>query len=105
MSSSNPFAMDKILIVGDKKVGKSALINRYVNDAFDPSLKVDKQAEFNLKIKFIDGKRCRVSIWDIGSADSSFTQISKLYCRDAVGAIVVFDSNIPETMMKAQLWK
>lgn len=47
----------------------------------------------------------RVSIWDVGQGGQAQNTLSKLYCRDAVAAIVVFDCNKMESLENASHWK
>ena len=76
------------------------MIKRYAHDSFEESIK-DTKAEVELLIKFVDKKRCKVTLWDLGTGDSSFTSLTNLYCRDAVGAIVIVDCTSEESIKKA----
>ncbi len=58
-------ALCKLLVVGDAGVGKTSLIQRFVEGTFDdsgeylPTLIID----FKVKIADVDGKRVKLQIW------------------------------------------
>ena len=45
----------KIILVGNKKVGKTSISNRYVNDSFDETYQTSTQVKFSRKNLAISG--------------------------------------------------
>ena len=54
----------KIIILGDSGVGKSSLMNQYVNRKFSNSYKATIGADFLTKEVMIDDKLVTLQIWD-----------------------------------------
>lgn len=56
----------KIILVGDARVGKTCIINRFVNDEFNEKEKRSKQIQIQKKTMAIDGtkKYAQLHIWD-----------------------------------------
>mmetsp|Transcript_8847 Transcript_8847/g.17153 ORF Transcript_8847/g.17153 Transcript_8847/m.17153 type:complete len:210 (+) Transcript_8847:1227-1856(+) len=94
----------KVLIIGDVATGKTALVNRLVNDTFSEKYKATLGCEFGLKEITVAGKRVRVQLWDLAGQDR-LGGISRLYCRDANGALVVSDITNERSVERALNWK
>jgi small GTP-binding protein len=94
----------KVLVIGDVATGKTALVNRLVNDTFTDKYKATLGCEFGLKSIEVAGKTIRVQLWDLAGQDR-LGGISRLYCRDANGAIVVSDVTDERTVERALNWK
>lgn len=94
----------KILVIGDVAVGKSSLVNRVVYNSFSEKYKATIGCEFGIKMMNIDGEDIRIQLWDLAGQDR-LGGISRLYCRDSHGAIVVTDVTRQDTLEKAMIWK
>ena len=94
----------KILVIGDVAVGKTSLVNRVVYNSFSEKYKATIGCEFGLKMMTIDGEDVRIQLWDLAGQDR-LGGISRLYCRDAHGALVVTDITREDTLEKAIIWK
>lgn len=94
----------KVLVIGDVGVGKTSMVNRIVYNTFTEKYKATIGCEFGLKIMEINGEPVRIQLWDLAGQDR-LGGISRLYCRDANGALVVSDVSRQETLQKAPLWK
>ena len=95
----------KIIIVGEGGVGKSSLLNRYVNDIFDPSSSLTKGVGFfNKKIKYNgNGKEYNAVFWDFGG-QSQFRFMLPNFLGGAVGIILTFDLTRFNSMMQVDNW-
>jgi small GTP-binding protein len=94
----------KVLVIGDVGVGKTSLVNRIVYNSFSEKYKATIGCEFGLKIIEIKGESIRIQLWDLAGQDR-LGGISKLYCRDANGALVVNDVTREKSLEQAYLWK
>ncbi|XP_072475775.1 ras-related protein Rab-18-like isoform X2 [Notamacropus eugenii] len=54
----------KILIIGESEVGKSSLLLRFTDDAFDPEIAATIGVDFKVKIISVDGNKAKLAIWD-----------------------------------------
>ena len=94
----------KILVIGDVGTGKTSLVNRIVYNNFTEKYKATIGCEFGLKIMDINGEAVRIQLWDLAGQDR-LGAISRLYCRDASGALVISDMTREDTIDKAAEWK
>lgn len=82
----------KLVVLGDSAVGKTSLINRYVEHTFEtdykPSLGV------NIIIKELDiedlNAKVRLILWDI-AGQSKYDLSRKLFFQGSQGALLVYD--------------
>jgi small GTP-binding protein len=94
----------KVLVIGDTSCGKTSLVNRLVHNTFREHYKATLGCEFGLKTLTIDGEQVRVQLWDIAGQDR-LGGISRMYCRDANGALVICDVTDPATVQRVTSWK
>ncbi|PTB83838.1 GTP-binding protein [Sulfurovum lithotrophicum] len=87
----------KILLLGDFSVGKTSLVRRYVDGAFDDKYLTTIGVKISKKLLTINGVECELLIWDVeGSTPSK--KISLGYYRGASGAILVSDITRRDTV-------
>lgn len=87
----------KILLLGDFSVGKTSLVRRYVDGAFDDKYLTTIGVKISKKLCTVAGVECELLIWDVeGSTPSK--KISLGYYRGASGAIFVSDVGRRETI-------
>lgn len=93
----------KIILVGASSVGKTALIMKLlgntINDALHPTIGV----EFYTHPMEINGERVQLQIWDTAGQER-FRAMSRAYFRNALGAILVFDTTNRATFDEISLW-
>ncbi|PRP79995.1 Rab GTPase [Planoprotostelium fungivorum] len=95
----------KILVVGDIATGKTCLIKRYVHGIFTNSYKSTIGVEFALKvIQWQPNVEVQLQLWDIAGQER-FTSMTRVFYKEAVGAVVVFDATRPATFTAAAKWK
>lgn len=87
----------KILLLGDFNVGKTSLIRRYIDNAFDDTYLTTIGVKISKKYCTINDVECEMLIWDIEGATPS-KKIPLNYYRGASGAIFVTDVNRCETL-------
>lgn len=87
----------KILLLGDFAVGKTSLIRRYVDNAFDDKYLSTIGVKISKKLITLDEIECELLIWDIEGA-TSVKKIPYSYFKGASGAIFVCDVNRSDTI-------
>lgn len=88
----------KIVILGDSAVGKTSLINQYIQHSFEtdykPSLGV------NIVIKELDlvdlNAKIRLILWDI-AGQTKYDLSRNLFFQGSQGAFIVYDMTRPKT--------
>lgn len=93
----------KILIIGESGVGKSSLLLRFTDDAFDPEISATIGVDFKVKVISIDGNKVKLAIWDTAGQER-FRTLTPSYYRGGQGAILVYDVTNRETFEKIEDW-
>jgi len=95
----------KILVVGDLGCGKTSIIHRYVNNIFSTKYRATIGVDFALKVMAWDAKTSvRLQLWDIAGQER-FGHMTRVYYKEAVGALVVYDVTRPGTFEAVRKWK
>ena len=94
----------KIILVGDVSVGKTSIIGRYINNAFDDDYQCTIQAEQQSKvIKEDENTSIKLNIWDTVGQEK-FRAVTRQYYRDCHGAIIVFDLTKRSSFEQMKIW-
>jgi small GTP-binding protein len=80
----------RIVAIGDSAVGKTCLINRLMEERFNPTEPTTIGANWQLFIYEIGADRIELQIWDTAGQEK-FRSLGPLYYRNAVGAVAVYD--------------
>ncbi|XP_014768648.1 ras-related protein Rab-20 [Octopus bimaculoides] len=87
MSSKKSKADLKVVILGDKDVGKTSLICRYIDGKF-----VTTDSTIGASFFMKHWGPYNVAVWDT-AGEERFTGLSSFYCRNAGAAIFAFNLN------------
>uniref|UniRef100_A0AAQ6IDB9 Ras-related protein Rab n=1 Tax=Anabas testudineus TaxID=64144 RepID=A0AAQ6IDB9_ANATE len=95
----------KVLVIGDLGVGKTSIIKRYVHQVFSQHYRATIGVDFALKVLHWDHKTVvRLQLWDIAGQER-YGNMTRVYYREAVGALVVFDMTRLSTFQAILKWK
>ena len=93
----------KILLLGESSVGKTSIIQRYIENKFDESNTSTCGIDFKCKYVSCDDKKIRLDIWDTAGQER-FRGLTKNYFRGAHGFILVYDITNKESFDKLKNW-
>lgn len=80
----------KLLLIGEQAVGKSSLLNRYVDNVFEVNIMGTAGLDLKKKIIEINGEKIKVFIFDTAGQER-FRSIAKNQYAKADGILVIYD--------------
>jgi len=80
----------KLILIGNSGVGKSSILNRYMNKTFEESYKCTIGVDFLMKSIEVKGKTVKLQLWDTAGQEKYKSMVASYY-RGANVALVVFD--------------
>ncbi|XP_063992846.1 ras-related protein Rab-24-like [Diachasmimorpha longicaudata] len=95
----------KVILLGHGAVGKTSLLERFVNERFNESLSYQNTigAAFASKQIQIDDQKLVLGIWDTAGSER-YDSMTKIYYRGARAAIVCYDLSNQATFNRAKYW-
>ena len=69
----------KILLIGDAGVGKSSILLRFTDDAFEEQMASTIGVDFRVKTMTLGGKTAKLTIWDTAGQER-FRTLTSSYC-------------------------
>jgi Ras-related protein Rab-32 len=95
----------KVLVVGNSSVGKTSIIKRYVHDMYSSTYKSTIGVDFALKrLEWDPTTVIQLQLWDIAGQER-FGNMTRVYYKQAVGAIIVYDVTQGNTFEDVKTWK
>uniref|UniRef100_A0AAQ4RIY5 small monomeric GTPase n=1 Tax=Gasterosteus aculeatus aculeatus TaxID=481459 RepID=A0AAQ4RIY5_GASAC len=91
----------KILLIGDSGVGKTCVILRFSEDAFNSTVICTLGVDFKIRTIELDGKKVKLQIWDTAGQER-FRTITSAYYRGAMLALE-YGIKFMETSAKANI--
>lgn len=91
----------KIVLLGETGVGKTCLISRYVNNAFQEGEISTMGASYAGKEIFFEeySKTLKFEIWDTAGQEK-YRSVTKIFYKDATAAILVYDITRKESFIE-----
>jgi small GTP-binding protein len=81
----------RVVLVGDSAVGKTSMLNRFIDGRFDPDERGTIGTGYFKMSQIISGQAVTIDIWDTAGQEK-YRSLGPLYYRDAAGAVVVCDA-------------
>lgn len=94
----------KVIILGDSGVGKTSLMNQYVNKKFSNQYKATIGADFLTKDVSIDEKLVTMQIWDTAGQER-FQSLGVAFYRGADCCVLVYDVTNPNSFKSLDTWR
>lgn len=94
----------KVIIIGPGAVGKTSLLNRFVNNEFTLKYKLTIGVDFLTKVlEYEPSKSVKLHIWDIGGQER-FKFLHRSFYDGALGALLLFDLTRQHTFSGMKTW-
>ncbi len=94
----------KMILIGAGAVGKTSLVNRFVNNRFEAGYALTVGVDFLSKqVEYEPGEVATLSIWDVGG-QQRFESIRTTFYRGASGTLLVFDLTRDQTYKEIRTW-
>ena len=94
----------KVVIIGDTGVGKTAIMNRFLFDKFDPESMPTLGAQSKPRIVDVPGEgQIKLTLWDTAGQEK-FKSLTRMYFQDAEAALIVYDTTFRESFDSAKNW-
>mmetsp|Transcript_84597 Transcript_84597/g.171538 ORF Transcript_84597/g.171538 Transcript_84597/m.171538 type:complete len:212 (-) Transcript_84597:163-798(-) len=104
MSTNRKKVLLKVIILGDSGVGKTSLMNQYVNKKFTNQYKATIGADFLTKEVMIDDKLVTMQIWDTAGQER-FQSLGVAFYRGADCCVLVYDITAQKTFDSMDSWR
>eukprot|EP00045_Choanoeca_perplexa_P001920 m.22340 g.22340 ORF g.22340 m.22340 type:complete len:206 (+) comp11234_c0_seq1:162-779(+) len=93
----------KLLLIGDSGVGKTCVLFRFSEDAFNSTFISTIGIDFKIKTIELDDKKIKLQIWDTAGQER-FRTITTAYYRGAMGIMLVYDITSEKTFDNIKTW-
>ncbi|ETI21251.1 hypothetical protein G647_07596 [Cladophialophora carrionii CBS 160.54] len=94
----------KVIILGDSGVGKTSLMNQYVNKKFSTSYKATIGADFLTKEVTVDDRIVTLQLWDTAGQER-FQSLGVAFYRGADCCVLVYDVNSTKSFETLDSWR
>jgi len=94
----------KVIILGDSGVGKTSLMNQYVNKRFSNQYKATIGADFLTKEVMVDDRLVTMQLWDTAGQERLQSQGVAFY-RGADCCVLVYDVNSAKSFETLDSWR
>lgn len=93
----------KVVILGDPGVGKSSILGQFIENSFQPHLESTVGVSFKSKEIQFPEKNIKLNVWDTAGQER-YQSLTKMYCRGAGAAILVYDITKRDTFLNLKNW-
>ncbi|KAG7562907.1 hypothetical protein FFLO_01597 [Filobasidium floriforme] len=94
----------KVIILGDSGVGKTSLMNQYVNKRFSNQYKATIGADFLTRELVVDDRVVTMQLWDTAGQER-FQSLGVAFYRGADCCVLVYDVNSSKSFEALDGWR
>ncbi|KAF8603072.1 hypothetical protein BDV93DRAFT_523659 [Ceratobasidium sp. AG-I] len=94
----------KVVILGDSGVGKTSLMNQFVNKRFNNQYKATIGADFLTKEVVVDARTVTLQLWDTAGQER-FQSLGVAFYRGADCCVLVYDVNSSKSFDALDSWR
>jgi small GTP-binding protein len=82
----------KVVLLGESGVGKTSIIQRYINNSFNPGISTTGGANFTTKLMDFkeEKQKIKFEIWDTAGQEK-YRALAKVFYKNAAVCILVYD--------------
>ena len=93
----------KLLTIGDQFVGKSSIINRYIDDKFNEKIRPTLAIDYKTKMIQKGENLIKISIYDT-AGEEKYRHLIKNYYNGSNGILLVFDITDKNSFDNLNFW-
>ena len=93
----------KFVVIGDTGAGKSSVLLRFADNAFQDSYMATVAVDFRHRTVTINGESCKLQIWDTAGQER-YRMITSAYYRGADAIVMVYDVTNQESIRHINDW-
>lgn len=93
----------KLLIIGESNVGKTSILQRFIENKFETSFSTTIGIDFRSKTIQVDEKEIELQIWDTAGQERFFS-ITRSYYRGSDGIFLTFDLSSEGSFNSLNKW-
>ena len=93
----------KLLTIGDQFVGKSSIINRYIDDKFNENIKPTLAIDYKTKMIQKGENLIKISIYDT-AGEEKYRHLIKNYYNGSNGILLIFDITKRNSFDNLNFW-
>lgn len=94
----------KVILLGDSGVGKTSLMNQYVNKRFSAAYKATIGADFLTREVMVDDRLVTMQLWDTAGQER-FQSLGVAFYRGADCCVLVYDVNSAKSFETLDSWR
>ena len=93
----------KLILIGEGTVGKTSLINQYINNTFKEDYIMNVSADKSIKEIEIEKIKINLEIWDTPGQEN-YTSANKIFMKNTDIALIVYDITNRKSFEKLNFW-
>ncbi len=93
----------KFVVIGDTGAGKSSVLLRFADNAFQESYMATVAVDFRHRTVTVNGESCKLQIWDTAGQER-YRTITSAYYRGADAIVMVYDVTNQESIRHINDW-
>ncbi len=102
-NKNEPIPNIKVILLGEKRVGKTNLINAFCDRKFVTDTYSTISPEYSQKIIKIDNKKYAIDLWDTAGQEQ-YHSMTKIFIKGAQVIIFVYDITEEDSFKKLNFW-